>query len=233
MGKYLSGPQGFWSEKSSTSNWDSFYESRPRMTGNEWLIDRFEEAIAGFMEHRYAILDNFLPDHLWVQKLANRARWRLEQGDFANAGIGRGDEYSVVKAIRGDQIYWLEKESEFEGERYYMEVMDHFTDYLNRTCFTGIRFHEFHFAFYPPGTYYQRHLDRFQNDQSRLFSVVFYLNDQWKEADGGELVLYLPDQELVVQPLANRLAFFDSGLLEHEVRVAHRERLSITGWFRR
>lgn len=185
------------------------------------------------MDNRYAILDNFLPDPMWVEKLANRARWRLSQGDFASAGIGRGDEYAVDKSIRGDKIYWLEKESEFEGERYYMSVMDQFTDYLNRTCYTGIQFHEFHFAFYPPGTFYQRHLDRFQNGNSRLFSVVFYLNEDWGPDDGGELVLYLPDQELVVQPLANRLAFFDSALIEHEVRVAHRERLSITGWFRR
>lgn len=198
------------------------------------LIDRFEEAIEGFAEKRYAIIDQFLPEADWVKKLENRALWRFANGDFNEAGIGRGEGHQVEQTIRGDHIFWLDAASEFEGERYFLATMDHFAQYLNKTCFTGIQFHEFHFAIYPPGTFYQRHIDRFRNGDSRLFSVVFYLNEDWQEADGGQLVLYPEGKDPVtVLPIANRLAFFDSALLEHEVLEAHRDRLSVTGWFRR
>ena len=51
---------------------------------------------------------------------------------------------------------------------------------------------------------------------------------------GGALRLYLADQtELDVLPSAGTLVLFISAELPHEVLPATRERLSLTGWFRR
>jgi SM-20-related protein len=70
-----------------------------------------------------------------------------------------------------------------------------------------------------------------------VVSVVLYLNLDWGEADGGRLRLYLeragePPFEDVV-PEGGTLAVFLSERFAHEVLPAARERLSLTGWFRR
>src|SRR5690606_18682797 len=104
--------------------------------------------------------------------------------------------------------------------------------YLNRTCFTGIRSYEFHYAVYPKGSFYKRHLDQFSNDPGRKFTMIFYLNENWLPEDGGQLVIFLNGRELEVQPLAGRLVFFESSVIEHEVRPANRERMSVTGWLK-
>ena len=110
--------------------------------------------------------------------------------------------------------------------------------YLNRTCFLGILQKEFHYAVYPKGTFYKRHLDTFQNDSRRKLSMVCYLNDKnWLASNGGELTLYLPDetgeQALDIIPRPGRVVIFESQILEHEVKpVLNSERLSITGWLK-
>ena len=52
-------------------------------------------------------------------------------------------------------------------------------------------------------------------------------------ADGGALRLYLASGELDVWPEAGTLVLFRSADVLHEVLVNRRERLSLTGWFRR
>ena len=66
--------------------------------------------------------------------------------------------------------------------------------------------------------------------------MVAYLNPDWSEEDGGELVLY-PEKgeqgELRVTPAHGTFVLFLSEDFEHEVLPARRDRLSIAGWFRR
>ena len=99
----------------------------------------------------------------------------------------------------------------------------------------GILHKEFHYAVYPKGTFYKRHLDTFQNDSRRKLSIVSYLNDEnWLNTNGGELVIYKEDEsEEVIYPLPGRVVIFESQILEHEVKeVKNSERLSITGWLK-
>jgi SM-20-related protein len=98
----------------------------------------------------------------------------------------------------------------------------------------GITDKEFHYAVYPPGTFYKRHLDTFQNDSRRKLSIVCYLNSEdWKPEYGGELCIYFDDKPpLDIYPLAGRLVIFESQVLEHEVKPVNKERLSITGWLK-
>ena len=56
----------------------------------------------------------------------------------------------------------------------------------------------------------------------------------WQAEHGGALRLYLADgREDDVLPQAGTLALFLSSEMPHEVLPATRERLSLTGWFRR
>ena len=62
---------------------------------------------------------------------------------------------------------------------------------LNRELQLGLLDFECHFAVYPPGAFYRRHLDRFATDDRRTLSCVLYLNDAWSAQDGGALRLHL------------------------------------------
>lgn len=168
-----------------------------------------------------------------TRQLADECRRRYAEGALEPAGVGRGDEQAVREGIRGDHIHWLE-----EGQAAicdaYLTVMDELRHRLNRELFLGLEEFECHFALYPPGAFYQTHLDRFRDDDSRCVSAVLYLNPNWQAADGGELRMYMADgSSLDITPLAGNLVVFLSGDFPHEVLVTQTDRLSLTGWFRR
>ena len=101
----------------------------------------------------------------------------------------------------------------------------------------GILFKEFHYALYPKGTFYKRHIDTFQNDDRRKLSFVCYLNEEdWQPENGGELVLYLNENgvetEKVIYPFPGRVVIFESQIIEHEVKPVNTRRMSITGWLK-
>lgn len=176
--------------------------------------------------------DAFLPDAL-VAQLATECRARDAAGKLAAAAIGRGDGQAVREGIRGDRIQWIEP-GQCEACDQYLAALDTLRRLINRSLYLGLEDFEGHFALYPPGAFYQKHLDRFRDDDRRTVSAVFYLNRDWPAAQGGELRLYLPDERtLDLPPLAGRLVVFLSGEFPHEVLPASHERLSLTGWFRR
>ena len=104
---------------------------------------------------------------------------------------------------------------------------------INSTTYAGLFDLECHYAIYPPGARYRRHSDCLRDDDARVLSVVLYLNEDWRPADGGELMLYVGDGALLVSPAGGTLVAFLSSQFEHEVLPATRERCSLTGWFRR
>lgn len=174
----------------------------------------------------------FLPQALTLE-LAAECRKRSRAGELAPAAVGRGASQEVREGIRGDHIQWLEA-GETEPCDRYLQIMDSLREALNRSLFMGLEEFECHFALYPPGAFYRRHVDRFRDDDSRMVSVVLYLNTAWVPGDGGELRLYLEDDAAHdVAPLGGSLVVFLSGAMPHEVLPAARDRLSLTGWFRR
>ena len=195
----------------------------------------FESLIDGILETGYGVVDSFLaPGEVAI--LRNRLRQRQAAGQFREAGIGNG-QAAIEKAVRGDEILWLEAATATPEEAAFLERIDQFIGYVNRTCYLGLRDSELHYARYPVGTFYKRHLDQFRSNSKRKLSVICYLNDAWQPTDGGQLAVYLPqpngpEQTMLIDPIGGRLVCFDSGLLEHEVLPATRERLSITGWLR-
>ena len=183
-------------------------------------------------EQGWAIATNALPADLTLE-LAQECRARANQGALQPAGVGRGSAHGVQEGVRGDHIQWLEPGQCAAGDRY-LAMLDDLRGQLNQALYLGLEDYEGHFALYPPGTFYQKHLDRFRDDDRRAVSAVFYLNSDWLPEQGGALRLYLADgRELDVLPEAGTLVVFLSADLPHEVLPATRERLSLTGWLRR
>lgn len=174
----------------------------------------------------------FLPEALTLE-LAAECRRRAAEGELAPAAVGRGPTQEVREGIRGDHIQWLEPGQAEPCDRY-LAVMESLREALNRGLFLGLEDFESHFALYPPGAFYRRHVDRFRDDDRRTVSAVIYLNQEWEPEQGGQLRMFLAHEvEHDVLPVGGCLVVFLSGELPHEVLPATRDRLSVTGWFRR
>ncbi|BBI49398.1 prolyl 4-hydroxylase subunit alpha [Vreelandella olivaria] len=165
------------------------------------------------------------------QELLHRAAYN----GLDEAGIGRGQQHLLRKDIRGDAIHWLDRES--AAQRRYLDAMSELQQALNHALFLGLFEYEAHFAHYPPGAFYQRHLDSFRGRANRVISTVGYLTPNWPSDGGGEMVVYHPDdpsQEVArVIPEAGTFACFLSETIPHEVLPTRHPRTSIAGWFRR
>lgn len=189
-----------------------------------------ETISAGIVEKGYAVIDDLLP-FKDLQSINHRFDELQEEDEFHKAGIGKQLNFTVDRVVRGDFIRWIDAKDEQAVTFKLYEYINELVTNLNRTCFLGIKDYETHYAFYPQGRGYQMHRDRFKNNPHRIVSFVFYLNENWQEGDGGELVLYNEDKEIIetLAPKANRLAVFLSDTL-HEVKNCNTERRSITGW---
>ncbi|AKS41385.1 2OG-Fe(II) oxygenase [Wenzhouxiangella marina] len=149
------------------------------------------------------------------------------------AGIGRELDFQIDSDIRRDRIVWLNRQRPVQSA--FLDQMERLRLALNRRLFLGLFEFEGHFAHYPPGGFYKRHLDSFRGAANRLVSVVVYLNRDWQAGDSGELVLFSEDESetlAVIEPRAGSMALFLSEEIPHEVRPAHKDRSSIAGWFR-
>ena len=197
---------------------------------------RFESVIDGILTDGYGVADDFM-SLAEVTTLAGQLRHRRQAGQFHGAGIGSRQTLIVEQAVRGDEILWLNEAGATVEEAAFLTRIDQFMQYVNQTCYLGLRACEFHYALYPTGTFYKRHLDQFQTDSRRKLSVICYLNADWQLTDGGQLALYLPNADgtertETISPTGGRLVCFESARLEHEVLPATRERLSLTGWLK-
>lgn len=169
------------------------------------------------------------------QALHRELSHMAEHNALEEAGVGRGRQHHLRKDVRGDAIHWLDRAS--EAQRHYLNAMGELQQLLNQALFLGLFEYEAHFAHYPPGAFYQRHLDSFRGRANRVISTVSYLNPHWPSDGGGEMVIYHPDnpsQEVArVVPEAGTFACFLSETVPHEVLPTHHPRSSIAGWFRR
>ncbi|MCB0426008.1 MAG: 2OG-Fe(II) oxygenase [Mangrovimonas sp.] len=197
----------------------------------------YERIISDLLESGYSITDAFFSEQE-VAILRASLLTKYEEDNFKKAAIGNRTNEVIAKSIRGDFILWLDESKMDATEAVFFNKVNDLVRYLNKTCFLGILQKEFHYALYPKGTFYKRHLDTFQNDDRRKLSFVFYLNDEtWKPENGGELVLYLQENThevpKIVYPMPGRVVVFESQELEHEVKpVLESQRLSITGWLK-
>ncbi len=196
----------------------------------------YEAIISDILAKKYSVVEDFFTSeevHILRQSLIEKHA----EDAFKKAAIGNRFEETIVKSIRGDVILWIDEIKADASEQLFFNKINGLVNYLNKTCFLGILHKEFHYALYPKGTFYKRHIDTFQNDDRRKLSFVCYLNeDGWLPENGGELVLYLNENnqetEKVIYPFPGRVVIFESQIIEHEVKPVNTERLSITGWLK-
>jgi len=192
----------------------------------------FEALISSFINDQIGIADHFLNDELALE-LRDDLLDLKENALLTAAGIGNDNKYVQNEKVRGDQILWLDRSNNNEIQDRFLNQMDDFIRYLNLSCYTGITSYEFHYAFYETGRFYKKHLDRFQNNSDRQFSMISYLNENWKEEDGGQLSVIKDGIETKISPVLGKTVFFKSDQLEHEVLITNKDRLSVTGWLKR
>lgn len=197
---------------------------------------KLDNLVNDLANQSFAIVDQFLSP-AEVESYRHLLLQRFESGAFKPAGIGNANQFKVDNMVRSDLISWIDPDIVEPPLCSLFQKVDEVVAYLNRTCYLGLANYEFHFAKYAPGSFFKRHLDTFQTDDSRKISVVLYLNEDWKESEGGAIHLYLPgeggkEETKEIFPIAGRLVCFRSDLIEHEVIPATRERMSITGWLK-
>ncbi|MCZ4244269.1 2OG-Fe(II) oxygenase [Pedobacter punctiformis] len=191
----------------------------------------FDTMIDSFIENEVGIAENFLSLSLAAHLKENLINLFNEE-KLLSAGIGNDVVALQNKLIRSDVIYWLDRKHNDPHENDFFDLMDRFVLYLNRTCYTGITGYEFHYTMYEPGAFYKKHIDQFQHNGSRQFSMIMYLNLDWKTEDGGELCIHHLNSFQNIAPENGKSVFFKSDQLAHEVFVTHTKRMSITGWLK-
>lgn len=211
--------------------------------------------IEGLAQRGWAYAPGALDPEL-VADLRAEAELLDEAGETHTGRIGRGADETTRLKVRKTRIAWLDGSS--PAQRRYLAGAEQLRRALNEAFFLGLFEYEAHFAVYPPGGFYARHLDAFKMDRgaeagfsrrSRVVSMVTYLNRSWCEADGGKLAIWdgapmgadgRPDLNALnavppvaeIAPEGGGVVLMLSEDIPHEVRLSHAERYAIAGWFR-
>jgi len=196
----------------------------------EFPATDWRDAIDSLAARRYAVLPAILPAAASLA-LQTEAMTLLRAEAFSPARVGRGESSLRAASIRGDDLCWLD--AGMGAGAAYLRWMEGLQAELNRELFLGLTEFEAHYAHYPQGAFYQRHVDRHRDSNARVVSSVFYLNPDWPAAAGGELLMHGEEAVLFsVLPQGGTLVLFMSEDMPHEVLPARQERWSIAGWFR-
>jgi SM-20-related protein len=191
----------------------------------------FNTLIDSFIESKIGIAENFLSKSL-SSHLKENLTTLYKEKLLKIAGTGNNTNFKQDNLFRNDIIYWLDRKHNDIHENMFFDLMDNFVSFLNGTCYTAITSYEFHYTLYEKGSFYKRHIDQFKSNDSRQFSMIMYLNDDWKENDGGVLCIYHKNRIENISPVSGKSVFFKSSELEHEVLVSNKLRMSITGWLK-
>lgn len=200
-------------------------------------MSNFSSMIDALAQVGWTVCRDFLPGDQ-VRGLREECLGLWEAARFHRAGVGHAGALQVRAEIRRDLVLWLDPDALSPLQMHYWNRVHQLREELNREFFLSLREFEAHFAVYPLGAFYKRHLDQFRDAQNRLITCILYLNPGWQVEDGGQLRIYHPgkteeDKFTDVIPEAGTFVCFRSDLIYHEVLPARRERLSITGWLRR
>ena len=196
---------------------------------DEW-VPILEKIAEDLVNTGYSLTDNLLPEEK-IYSIKDRFQYLLDEDEFQKSAIGKKLLLKVNEEIRGDYIRWIETDDLPPTIETYYNFLSQLIAYFNRHLYIGLKDLESHYAFYPKGKWYLKHRDRFKKNPHRVISVVLYLNENWVESNGGNLIIYDDNlKELKnVAPIINRLAVFKSEMI-HEVLPCTTSRYSITTW---
>lgn len=191
-------------------------------------INQFENIADELANNGFAVCDDFISKKHTDDLLGIM---NDEEMKFKKAGIGTQDNFQLNTSIRGDYIKWIQYKNAAPATKEYLSKILQLMDYINKTCFLGLKDFESHYTRYPAGTFYKRHIDQLKFNDHRRLTFILYLNKSWIQGDGGELRIYQKNNTFTnIEPVGGRFVCFRSELLEHEVLECKKDRLSITGW---
>ena len=98
--------------------------------------EKFEELISGLMDRQFGTVSQFIPPAIEAA-LREQLQAYDAAGEMIPAGVGRHTNYARNEQLRGDVIKWLEKDNS-PAEKAFLEYIEAFIAYLNKTCYTGI-----------------------------------------------------------------------------------------------
>ena len=192
---------------------------------NQW--NAWADALA---QNDYVVIDDYLSPNVLQQLLDF---FDARRSDFEQAQIGAWQDRQLALEVRSDLTFWLDRQRDIDLAPLF-DWIDESLRRWNELLFLSLSGHEFHLAYYPSGGHYRKHLDQFRGRNNRLLSCVLYLNEGWAHGDGGELRLFDEKGEkerACIEPLINRMVFFRSDKVWHEVLPTQVARKSLTGWF--
>ena len=197
------------------------------------MIIKIEKILNDLEQQGYSIQEDFFSSRL-THDLKETLSSLSEQDLLKQAGIGRKNDFHIEQSIRSDVISWFDEKTLSPSQSEFLRITEQLQAAINERFFLGLFEFEVHFALYAANAFYKRHLDQHKNHDSRVVTLISYLNENWEDDDGGELKIYLKNNKsLSVKPKAGTLVCFMSAEFEHEVLPAKRERASLTGWFRK
>ena len=192
-----------------------------------------ERDLDSLVDQGYLIIEDAVPCSFVAALRAHSMSLRAGEM-FRRAGIGRGTEHLVQASIRSDMVHWWDPGAINELQEEFLGLVSDLREQLNRHLFMGLWDEELHYTIYGPGAFYDKHLDQFRGNNRRRISLILYLNDQWCDADGGQLRIFDEGGEGYrdILPTAGVMVLFFSDRILHQVLPANRDRFSLTGWLR-
>ncbi len=210
------------------------------MCGKRLTINETNISIGEGLRDKSWWMGNLFPTIL-LKQLNIDARMLSATQQFSQAATGASHAKLINNNIRGDHTYWLNEPSLEPNQTQSDLTQQHISQAmlsLKNTFESYFPIHlnnfEGHYSHYPTGSFYKKHMDNARHTNNRVFSVITYFNEDWHEGDGGELVLYSPEDGRVlieIKPHFGVTVIFFSADFPHEVKETLLDRYSLTGWF--
>jgi Rps23 Pro-64 3,4-dihydroxylase Tpa1-like proline 4-hydroxylase len=220
-------------EQDSLTVCQRLFTTRHFVTGEIMDQNRVEQ----LYERGYVIMDDCFPVSdlvpLYVKAIEMKKRQELQ----CASGVRLEDDPFRDRTARDDAITFLHPtDSEFAYVTQQCLA-------IQRECaqfFQLLNENEIQLAVYPPnGGKYDMHRDAFPTDdpsdtEQRRLTFISYLNPDWdEEKHGGVLRLFRKGKVIQdISPKAGRSVLFLSGVMDHQVMPAFRERVAITCWMK-
>jgi len=154
--------------------------------------DEFDTATASLAADGWCVLKGLM-SAAQTLALTNECLAMHDARQLTPARVGADRDRTL---LRGDSTHWFESDALSAPQQAFADRIDVLRIELSRSLMLGLVDSESHYAVYQPGAGYARHLDQLRDNDARVVSAVFYLNDAWQEAEGGALRLHLTSRHL-------------------------------------
>ncbi|MFL9922305.1 hypothetical protein PQR75_45020 [Paraburkholderia fungorum] len=135
----------------------------------------FDIATSALAGNGWCVVPNFL-SQTQTQALSTECMDMHDAQLLTRARVG-ADRAATL--LRGDSTRWFQPDALSSRQQTFADRIEALQNALNRDLFLGLVDNESHYAVYRPGAGYARHLDCLRNNDSRVISAVFYLNEAW------------------------------------------------------